>query len=531
MKSKIIFTLIIALAIAGCNKDLLKIKNIKIEDDVAGDWVIPLVKSKLTLQNIIPDSLGLLYIDSNGLYTIHYQSKVYEALAKNYISLPAQSFNTGNIVLSTGISLPTWSGTVSDNANGTFVYAATNGAQLKHIQLKAGSMQVALNTSFQHSVTATYTFASIIKSGSPLVVSVPIVYPATSASTSISLANYTVDLTNGGAGNNTIPYTVAYTLMGSGQPIAASDFINADVNITGLQFKFIDGYLGNATIPMPQDSINLQIFDKGSSTNIFMEDPQLHFTIQSNWGFSGIAKFDKLYGVNTNGTTSNIGGAFFNNPINVLGPSVVGQTYINNYFVNKTNSDLQTILNPSPNKIVYQTSLEVNPASMGITNNFVFDTSKLVVNAEAILPAWFKLNISNVLDTFPINTLPKDTSLVESIEIKTRIENAIGVTGTVQIYFQDQFYNTLDSLFTTNTIVLPEATMDATTGLVITPGVKIIIAKITNTQYKAIADKIKYGVIRASVKSSGTASVKIKAADYININMAARALLKVKLKL
>jgi hypothetical protein len=528
MKINLIPFLIFTFLSSACIKDVSKIRHLKIEEDISSDWVIPLVNTSLTLKDIVPDSSGLLYVDSQGVYTIQYKNNFFNAVAKDYISIPDQLYITNSIPLNPPISLASYSGTVSSSFNGSFGFSTSNGAKLRTIAFNSGNLNITVNSSFQHNINADITFPTIIKNGAPLTINALLTYPSTSINLSTILTDYVADLSNANTGVNLMPYQIAFTLTGTGQPIASNHGLSAIVSLTDLKFKYIDGFIGTYSIPIPKDSIKIDVFKNASNTNVFLENPQLKFFIESSFGVDAQASFTSLYGALKNGGTNPLGGSFFTNPINIIGPSVFNKVVYNQYLIDRSNSNIQNIINPAPEKIVYAANISINPPPINNGYNFVFDTSRLSCKAQVILPAWFRIDNATIVDSFSISNLPTDTSLVESIELKVRVKNAIGVKSNMQLYFLDASNQIIDSLLVGSSLVLPESTVDAQ-GNVIASATTDVKVKLTRAQYQNIVNKVVKGKLVANLKTSGTTSVKVKSTDAIQVQMAARAILKLKL--
>jgi hypothetical protein len=242
------------------------------------------------------------------------------------------------------------------------------------------------------------------------------------------------------------------------------------------------------------------------------------------------ANISNLKSIFKGGNSITATGPFFTNPLSVNGPTVPGFTQDNLFKLNKSTSNIQQLLSAGPQKIVYQGNLAINPTGNTGTNNFITDSSKIDVEGELILPAWIKIDTIKLQDTFSIKDIPKDTGLVESIEIKLQIANGLPLQNNFQLYFEDVNSVALDSLFVGNTEIFGPATVN-TNGFVTAPSVRTIKVKLTRAQYQKIASKVVRGRYVSTFKTTGATSVKIRNTDVVGVKMAARAILKLNVKL
>jgi len=282
-----------------------------------------------------------------------------------------------------------------------------------------------------------------------------------------------------------------------------------------MKFSYIDGFLGKYTIPIPNDSFSIGIFNKALNANIFLEDPLLHLTFVSSFGVGVSAEFDSLYGVTTSGTKVDM-----SLPAMTIAPALTpGQVATSNYTIDSTNNTFRNILNPSPNKVFYNGKITVNPAGTA-TRSFVFDTSSIALAAQIVLPAYFKIITFSLQDTAALS-LPQDTTILDSAQFVMQVINAFPLYSSVQFYFADSNYHILDSLVNPNSNLIPAAPVSAN-GIVNGSTTKVSSFGLTRDQYDKIASRVKYGLTRGNLNSSGVGAVQIHQTDNINIKLAVR---------
>ncbi len=504
----------------GCiKKSDLDFKHIQV-DDWTPDWAVPLVYGNLTMKNLIKTG-DLITVDQNGLYSLHYFNNIFTVKASDYIKIPDQIFTTPGFTLTNPISSPSYTGTVNDSSSGHYNYVDTNGAHLNHINIKSGNIHLLVSNTFKQNVTVSIVFPTITKAGIPLSISSAITYPASSTDIYANLAGYILDCTNGGTTNNYVAYKMYFTLTGTGQPIVVSDNISAHVDITSLNYSFIDGFLGRYTIPIPpHDTIHVNVFNQNIVANIYLKNPSLKLRISNSFGISATANLYNIYTI----TNKNESQEFTIPAININGAPSVNTTGLTEFTIDSTNSSIQTTFNPGPNKVVYDGSFSLNA---GLTSgyNFISDTSTLNLGAEVIIPACIKIYELSVGDTLQLQ-LPQDTSLVQYAQFKLLTENGFPLYGAIQLYFTDNNYNIIDSLIRPNGSVVHEAPVDGN-GIVTGTTRAVTTFTMEHASYNAMANKTKYVIIKSNLYTSGTSTVQIHDVNFMNVKLALRFTLDV----
>lgn len=522
MKKQIIFlVLIISVFGVGClKKGDLNFKNVKI-DNWEPDWALPILNSTLTLKNVVKTSTTISE-DADGLYSLHYASGLFYARASDYIVIPDQNLNTPPVLLSLPTSIPSFSGSFSDSFSNHFTYTDTSGAQLAHVNVSSGFLTLNITSTFHQNIQAVITFPSVTKvsGGAPLQITANITYPSASATSPIDLSGYKLDMTNGATTKNYLPYKIKFTLSGTGQPITPTDNITANVSMTGIKYSFIDGFIGHFNIPIPYDTIDVGVFNNTLSANIYLRNPKIHLAFNNSIGMGVATNFDHIFGLTNIGVPVNMTLA----GIAVDGATVPGQTKQSTYTIDSTNSSVQTMFNPAPNRVIYNGRVAINP-SPATSYNFVTDSSYISLTADAELPAWFKIIDFALQDTLPLS-LPPDTSLVQKAEFKLLMDNAFPLYGRVQLYFVDAGYHVLDSLVTSGGDIIKEAPVD-NYGKVTGHTSAVSTFYMEHNHYNAMAPNVKYCFVTGRLKTSGGSDIKIFSVDNLVVKLACRFTLNV----
>lgn len=520
MKKVVLAFVGLALFTTGCiKKKDLDFSNVTI-DNWQPDWALPIFNSNLTLENVIQEN-SFVTVDAEGMYSLHYNGDLFYARAYEYITIPDQAYTSPDIHLTVPQNIPGFTGSITDSFSDHFTYTDPSGSKLSHIVLKTGNAVLQLSSTFQQNVSATVTFPTVKKGSTVLTIIADLTHPATSVTVPIDFGGFTIDLTNGGTMQNDLPYNIKYTLTGTGQALTPSGAVKAEVGMSNMTYSFMDGYLGTYNIPIPGDTIDVRVFDNTLTADIFIRNPKINLQFKNSFGLGVSAKFDSIYGLTNTGTKVDM----VIPPVLVAGATTVGATATSSYTLDSTNSSVQNMFNPAPNHVVYNGHVQLNPAGVSSVYNFLTDSSIFSLDADAELPAWFRIIDFAMQDTFKL-TLPEDTSLLQKAQFRMLMDNAFPLYGRIQLYFADANYNFLDSLVPTADDIVGEAPVDAN-GHVTGRTQKTTDFIMSHDQYNAMAPNVRYAVVRGTLKTSGKDDIKILSSNNLNVKLAFRFTLNV----
>ena len=123
-----------------------------------------------------------------------------------------------------------------------------------------------------------------------------------------------------------------------------------------------------------------------------------------------------------------------------------------NYFlIDTTNSNLNAILNCSPNSYDYTLQITTNPHGEQ-SENFLTEESKLLADIQLYIPFWLKITELTREDTidFDLNNIILDADnakYVDSISLYFDFDNGFPITLWSQAYLVDEKMAVVDSLF------------------------------------------------------------------------------------
>ncbi len=511
--------------LTGCYKkfDELKLAN------ATPEYLYPLIDAELSLKDIIDPTKKQLYIteDANGFYTFVYYEDVYEAFITDFLKIDDLIVNE-SVSLTAGeiASLPV-NTTITHSFTRSSTLYAENGEQLKHLTIKSGSIPLNISSTFRHNVQLVVTFPYIKKNNVALTRTIALDYTGTSpvvSNNSIDLSGYAIDLSENNTKVNTLTYTAALTVTyKAGNPINATQKIDIQTGLSDITYKYADGYIGNYTIDIPEDTLKIEIFDNAYAGNVYFTDPKVRAIIYNSIGAVSSVKMNQLETYSNISGQTNITGSIINTniPINYPALSEIGQTKTTTIQLDKTNSNVQTVFNPAPDQVIYKMSGIINPG--GVTSNFVTDTSKIRIRGEAEIPLEGKITQFVLLDTiedisYPDIKVDGNDVTVLSAAFNLALVNGFPLNANIQMYFLDNAGFVVDSLFSTPHFIA-SGSVDAN-GKVTTPNAVQIKEIFDEARYKRVSTSDK-AVIYAffSSANNGTVPIKIYSSYKIKSNI------------
>ncbi len=511
-----------AFAIAFASSFLFACTDDYFEFDEIGtnDWrpelAIPLVKSALSLEDIIitQDSNGIIKEDPNsGVLEVIYDGRVFSTPGADLITLPDQSFEEP---FSLPTPLPTTGGTVTQTLNSVIDFDNSgSNAEIDSILLKAGRMILTIENEFEHNVLVDASFPSI-KNGNGESLTLNYDIPARTGGSAVVRSNiqdlngYTIDMTNNGSAFNKIPIQFDMTFnLTSGKSSVPSEALTFKFNMQNLNFKEFNGYVGQTTIPLDQDSINVDIFKNFIDAKFFLSNPLLDINILNSFGLPVDLVFNQLTGFNARATPNTIQVNLppSARPISLNYPTRYGQdTTLVRLDTNQSNID--SVVSFLVQEIVYNAEANFNPNNDRSIRNFITDTSQLGLDVFLRLPFAGYASGFTMQDTIEFEF--ENSDQLDNGLVRVRVNNGFPIGGDLQIFFVDNNYNTLEVLFPDGpeTIILP-APVD-NNGDVINSVFKLTDGEITSDRIKNLTES-KFAIIQAKLETGGSSNQEIVA--------------------
>ncbi len=506
----------VMLLFTSCLKDDLDFDKIKSPGWQPG-VAVPLAQTTMTILELMQNEheSGLIDIDSTNLCTLVYEARALSLDAAGLINLPQQGDNHSVSVPGPVATLINNTGFAAFSHTTTIGFATNGGAELDSVFYKNGNIVLQVNSRLRADVQLTITVPGATLDGVPFSATIPLNYTGSipvSDEVNIDLAQYKMDLTDGGIAHNTLRVDYDVEVTSTGPTIQAGDRINFIFGIYTTDYSKLFGYFGQQQFLSTLDTLQISVFNALQQAGaLSIAEPEINVNFTNSIGVPIDASVVSMTGINSTLTTfTPVTG--FPNPLPVPSPGIqqIGQSVTGGLTLDNGNSNVVTLIQGQPNYLVSQVEGSINPAGPDY-ENFITDSSRLDVDVEVILPLYGSVNDFILSDTLDFTYA--NLQNVNELLIRTHLINGFPFEASWQVYFTDDQYNKLDSLVLTNALLMPSGIINGA-GLVTAPSVNTVDNTFDRARILGIMPASHVIVqARISTANGGQTNVKIYA-DY-----------------
>ncbi|MBT8326197.1 MAG: hypothetical protein KJP21_00655 [Bacteroidia bacterium] len=465
---KILALLVVVMLFGSCIKEITdtidkatKTNGVKWSPHIA----LPLVYSELKVTDILEETGDLKYIrvENDGSLTAIYSDELVSKTAEDIINLTDQNYGeTFNLTAGELATLNT-NGQVVVSYNRTFDYVFSSD-EIDKVHLKTGDIDLSISTTLQHDVSMRMILPEMKKSAIGFDETIAANYSGTlpnQSSSNIDITDYIADFTKTPQGHSQIDATIELTITKQGSnPIGALESVSFTMDLTNQGFHEVHGYFGSDDFSNGIQTLNLSVFNNSSSGSFTIADPRVKLVFENSFGVPIDANIIQFDGTNSSFNTVSLTGYPSPLPIPNLTLADIGQSKRDSFTLDKNNSNLPAYINNRPHENVYEVQVISNPSGPSVRNWFTDDSKlKLIVDIEVPLHGTAK--DYEVERRQPFEFELEEADQVEEIMLRLHSENGFPVDIATQIYFEDTTtYTVLDSLLTTDLLIMPAADVD-----------------------------------------------------------------------
>lgn len=501
------------------------------------DLSSPLAFGKLTLVNIIPDSLFEINALTNEV-NLKFSQKIIELNLDTLLEIPDTSiFNSLKPLFS--FTCPANTNVIPTVTNDINFYA--NNVELSLIKIESGKVNISLISNIQGVLKYTYSIPGATLNNVPLIVEITIPSAPISGSIEvqkeIDLTGYNLDLT-GTSGNEYNKLSSVLTVQTADLPVSVNvsqDSVYSTNTFSVIVPEYAKGYLGSISESFDMENVDFSISNSISGM-IDFDQVYIDFDIENGFGVDARLNINTLASVNNQtGLTINLESDFIGNSLNLnraidLGNSFTSSNYNLNF--NHTNSNIDAFIGNLPTQLGYDLDIEINPlGNISNYNDFVYESSKVEATMNINIPLKFSTNGLVVSDTVAFqkiqsnNDSEENTNKINFGKLFIEVKNTFPFSATVELNLLDNGanslqsiggiiiasgqYNTLNSTTTSNTnLIVIEATQELLDNLLTTENMAL---KATFNTYDSGTNGI--------VSISSDASIEFKISGELNYNV------------
>lgn len=417
----------------------------------------------------------------------------------------------------------------------SITFPTANGERLKRLVIKQGSFVLKITNSFKHKTKIIIKYPGLTKNGIPLQDSIQMNFAGSSpliVTRVINLAGYTFDFSRNGATFNMVDfeYTIGIDRIPA-NPTTTSDEFKLEQNIQLESYESVVGYLGRFPILKTAESTAIDIFEKGIAGNIQIADPKLVIKIYNSFGMPVTGRINNIRVTKPDGTDLPITIAPFQDTFSFKNPTIIGQTELSEWTIDRNNSNIDVAINSSPKAIKYDLDFTANYNNI-VRDNFITDKSSFVASTDFQVPLNIKILDYTILQSSKkASDTTSSLEYVDNIRVGIRAENTLPFDMFVQVLFLkdtivagDTLEIVADSLFN-NEWQIPGGIVDVNNN-VVGPGINTTFTNISSSTFSRIQASKRYQVrSRLNTSSFGGSQsfVKILSSQLLKMKIATDA--------
>ncbi len=500
---------------SACNKS--DFENLELADH-SSQFAFPLFNTKIKLEDLLVKILNeakpgdTIIINPDKTLTLSYSGKVAQKPATEIFT----SFTGGAFPLTDTITQ-----SPIDTIQGVNIYKAS----LRKGELAAS---VLVNPFFPQPITVSLRVPQMSKNGEVFK------KDFTVAGFSYIAGPYDVAGYELNSSNNTLEF-----IYDARKPDGTRVEFKVGVNPTmiiqfnGLEFSYLEGFWGLDVYPLTRDTIEIDINQTDLKGDVRIKNPRVTMRIANSWGFPtrGVVKYMSFIGQDDQEIKLNTVGVFNNDSLDFNYPSFalneVGQTKYTDVYLDKTNSNIDSIFNAQPKRLIYEVVGISNATSDPTITGFITDESNISLTLKVELELEGSVRDFGAEQTLDLNFgeySDLDTTSIEDVEFKLVVENGTPIAANLQVYFRDELGNNLDSLFndlgTATSKLLMEAASINSDGIATDVKTTPHLIPMTITRFNKIREaKVAFLQTSFTTAQGGLVPVKLLADNEIVVKM------------
>lgn len=421
------------------------------------EFAAPIAHGRLGLDDLVTDSL--LLSDQQGLWYLHFMADVANYALDSLVRLPDTTIHVGFDVPLNGGPFMLPPGQVIIQQTDQRVLQV-NGAQLKQVKLKSGTLNYRVSSYVDGNLDCTYLLPGVKLNGVPLNITAQTApAPGTAPnvqSGQVDLSGYEFDL-RGVNGNLYNRFETQTTVRISPDSPQSASVNGEDSVVVELEFirpviDYARGYFstGVNTIAEQVDLSDAIGIPEGA---LDLNSTTLDLHILNTLGIDATLHFGQLVGSGT--STQSLQFAPFQQPIHITRATDQSGLVIptaQHFQLNDGNSNLTSFLENLPTNLTWNGSLEVNPlGNVSESNDFYYSDYPFSARMDLAIPLRLAMQNLGLRDTFELTNDALDVAASGQLDLI--VSNRFPFSTTLELVLLRDGYEP--------TVLIQQATIDA----------------------------------------------------------------------
>ncbi len=342
-----------------------------------------------------------------------------------------------------------------------FDFDAEDEEVIDSVIYRAGTLNVGIASNFPGTFNVTYTILNMKDVSTDLDYS-NMLSSANSTSNRPLLGLKSIIVNNGGQNEFQLELTGTLDIPAN---VAVTPDMQLDLNVDILspEFSAVFGDFGNKTVDIANQTIDMAGFSDFGDTGLELNDPRILLEIDNSYGLGMGSSLSGVKAINDDGSELFLIGDIITNGVLIEGVvnTDIGGIQTSIIEINKSNSNIDELLNSTPTSLIFPVTADLNPASTTLITNFLTDSSKIVQRTIVEIP--LDLRMDGFTTDFEFDISGEGIKDAEELSIKIITLNEMPFTGSVDLQFMDVNGNILHELLNETLFNSPELGSDGRT--------------------------------------------------------------------
>lgn len=322
--------------------------------------------------------------------------------------------------------------------NFEFEFNPEDGEKVDSTFFKDGTLEYTLSSDFGVQIDYVFTLNDIqTLEGDPIVFTRTL--PAGSSSDSQTrplegLKNVTERVGSSNIFNVSLDLTF---YIPAGTSIDSDGQMTIELKFINSEFSAIFGDFGTDPVEIQKDSILISAFDDFNEGGLTLNNPSITMDFNNTFGVELGVQLDGVVAVDSDDSELALTGQVVTTPQFVDAPnsSQLGESIASSFSINETNSNIDELLNTTPNKMIFDVTAIPNSVGSDNINNFLFDSSYLEIISKIEIPLDFRMD--GFSKEFDLSVSGSDLEDADSIKINIEVLNELPFDGILDLSFKD----------------------------------------------------------------------------------------------
>ncbi|MEO1255638.1 MAG: hypothetical protein AAFY41_12275, partial [Bacteroidota bacterium] len=249
----------------------------------------------------------------------------------------------------------------------------------------------------------------------------------------------------------------------AGTPINSSQEVRVDLIFEDTEFSAIFGDFESDSVEVQNDTIEFASLDELNEGGLFLKNPSVTLDFENFFGVELGISLDEVKSLNNGNTETMLMGEVVDELQFVDAPNELrlGEKVNSSFTIDITNSNIDELLNGTPDNILFSVSAIPNPPGADNIVNYMFDSSYLEIRTTMEIPLDFRMD--GFSKDFDLEVSGNDLIGADSIVINAQILNDLPLDGSLDLSFRNESGTEIYSIPSISLIESPQIGSDGRT--------------------------------------------------------------------